>query len=403
MTMNGREVPLHTSPPQRGLSSYFYDKKIRAVSVQVVLIIAIVLAISYLAVNVSRNLNAIGMVTGIDFLKSSAGFDIFWTLIPYQPSDSYGRVYVIGILNTLLVSILAIIGSTLIGTFIGIMRLSRNWLISTVAAAYVEIVRNTPALLQIVFWFGVFVLLPKPKQSIDALGLGLLQLNNRGLYMPRPMPSDAFWLVAAGLALAIVIAVGLGRRAKRMHRASGVYRPVLPVQLLIVIGLPLAIFYATGQPLAWQMPTLKGFNFIGGWNLPPAFLAALCGLSIYQAASIAELVRAGIQSVPRGQSEAATALGIKPRRSMRLVVLPQALRAMVPSFISIWLNTVKDSSLAVAVGFPELVSLFMVNSIEQSGHAIEIVTMVMAFYASVSVIVATLLNFYNHRLLARGR
>lgn len=403
MSINGRDAILRSSRSPRGVSSYFYDKKVRAVSVQAALVIAILLAIAYFASNVAHNLNAIGMVTGFEFLKSAAGFDIFWTLIPYQPSDSYGRVYVIGILNTLLVSGLAIIGATTIGTCVGIMRLSKNWLISTIATAYIEVIRNTPALLQIVFWFtGVFVLMPKPKQSVDLLGLGLFQLNNRGFYLPRPMPSEMFWWTVLAFVLGLGLAIALGRHARQRHRATGVHRTVLPYQLLLAIGLPLVVFYASGQPLDWQIPALKGFNFTGGWNLPPAFLAVLFGLSFYQAASVAELVRAGIQSVPKGQGEAATALGVKPGLAMRLVVLPQALRAMIPSLISIWLNTIKESSLAVAVGFPELVTLFMVTSIEQGGHAIEIVAMVMAFYTSVSLVIAAILNLYNRRLLAKG-
>lgn len=372
--------------------------------VQAALAACILLAVAYLASNVSRNLNAIGMVTGFDFLWSSAGFDISWTLIPYSASDSLARVYVVGILNTMLVSVIAIAGATAMGTFIGIMRLSRNWLVSTVARTYVEVIRNTPALLQIVFWFGgIFVLLPKPKQSLDLFGLGLFPINNRGFYMPRPVVSEPFWVCVLGFVLAAAAAIALGRFSRRRQRATGRRPFVLPWQVLLVVGVPVVLFYLVGKPLEWQVPQLKGFNFVGGWNLPPAFLAVLCGLSFYQAASVAELVRAGIQAVPRGQGEAATALGFKSSRVMRLIVLPQALRTIIPSLISIWLNIIKESSLAVAIGFPELITLFMVTSIEQGGHAIEKVAMVMAFYTSISLAVAGILNAYNRHLLARGR
>ncbi|PLP58170.1 amino acid ABC transporter permease [Mesorhizobium loti] len=391
-------------PPQRDTVRYFYDKKVRSIVVQLALATCILLAIYYLGTNVSRNLNAIGMVTGFDFLWSAAGFDISWTLIPYSASDSLARVYLVGILNTLLVSALSIVGATVMGTLIGIMRLSRNWLVSTVARAYVEIIRNTPALLQIVFWFGgIFVLLPKPKQSLDLFGLGLFPINNRGFYMPRPIASDLFWVCVCGFFLAVLAAIAMGRFAKHRQLVTGKRPVILPYQLLVIVGLPVALFYLTGKPLDWQVPELKGFNMAGGWSLPPAFLAVLCGLSFYQAASVAELVRAGIQAVPRGQAEAATALGFKPNRVMRLVVLPQALRTIIPSLISIWLNVIKESSLAVAIGFPELITVFMVTSIEQGGHAIEKVAMVMAFYTSVSLIVAGILNAYNRRLLAGGR
>lgn len=358
----------------------------------------------YLYSNTSTNLEARGMASGFDFLGTSAGFDIAWSIIPYSPTDTFGRVYLVGVTNTLTVSLLAIVLTTILGFIIGILRLSHNWLISTMAAWYVEIIRNTPLLLQIIFWYtSVFSLLPRPKQSIDLGGMGIFELNNRGLYFPEPQPGDLFWLTMLAILVAIAAVYFLAIWAKRRQLATGERFPVFWTSLVILFGLPIVVFLATGSPLAWSIPELKGFNFQGGTSLPPAFLALFLALVIYHASYIAENVRAGILSVSHGQTEAAGSLGLKPSWTLRLIIIPQAMRAVMPPLISTWMTVVKNSSLAVAIGFPDLVSVFMQTSINIGGHAIEIVFMVMLFYSVVSLTISAALNYYNERVQIKER
>ena len=369
------------------------DQRNRAVFYQILVFGLVAWGAWYLFANTTANLEARGMAAGFNFLETTSGFSIAWSIIPFDPTRSYGYVYLVGILNTLLVSVIAIIFTTMLGFLIGILRLSRNWLVKTLAAWYVEIVRNTPLLLQILFWFlGVFGLLPRPQQSI---GFGMLELNNRGFYFPQPLPQSGFWITG----LAIVVAVGasywLTMWAKKRFLLSGERFPVLWTVLSMLVGFPALVFVATGMPLIWEHPTLQGFNFVGGGNVPPAFCALLIALVVYHASHIAESVRAGILAVGRGQTEAAYSLGIKSSWTMRLIVIPQAMRASVPLLISIWGAVVKNSSLAIAIGYPDLVSVYMQTSLNQSGHAIEIVAMVMLFYSSVSLIISGALNYYN--------
>ena len=332
--------------------------------------------------NTTANLEARGMAAGFDFLASTSGFSIAWSIIPFDPTRSYGYVYLVGILNTLLVSLIAIVFTTVLGFLIGILRLSQNWLVKTMAAWYVEIFRNTPLLLQILFWYlGVFSLLPRPKQSIE---MGVLQLNNRGFYFPEPLPGPSFWLTGVAVVVAVVLSFWLAMWAKKRFLLSGQRFPVLWSVLGLLVGLPMMVFLATGSPLEWEYPTLKGFNFQGGGKVPPAFCALMIALVAYHASHIAESVRAGILSIGKGQTEAAYSLGIKPSWTMRLIIIPQAMRAIVPLLISIWGAVVKNSSLAIAIGYPDLVAVFMQTSLNQSGHAIEIVAMVMIFYRGIT-------------------
>ena len=358
----------------------------------------------YLFSNTTANLEARGMASGFDFLSSTAGFDIAWSILPYSPTDTYGHVYLVGIANTLLVSVLAIALTTVLGFLVGILRLSHNWLVSTLAGWYVEIIRNTPLLLQILFWYlAVFSVLPKPKNSIDLGALGIFQLNNRGLYVPQPEPGGLFWLTIVAVLIAIAAVFFLAIRAKRRQLATGARFPVLWASLGILFGLPILVFLVTGSPLGWSIPELNGFNFTGGTSLPPSFLALFLALVIYHASYIGENVRAGIQSVSHGQTEAASSLGLKPGWTLRLVVIPQAMRAIMPPLISIWMNVVKNSSLAIAIGYPDLVAVYMQTSLNQSGHAIEIVAMVMLFYSSVSLTISAALNYYNARVQLKER
>lgn len=375
-------------------AKFFNDERARSVFYQIIVFGLIAWTLWYLFSNTATNLEARGMTSGFDFLESTSGFSIAWSIIPFDATRSYGYVYLVGILNTLLVSLISIVLTTVLGFMIGILRLSRNWLVSTLAAWYVEIVRNTPLLLQILFWYlGVFSLLPRPKQSVDVLGV--FQLNNRGLYFPEPQPGELFWLTGLAVLLALALSYALIVWAKKRFVASGKRFPAVWTSLAVLVGLPLLAFLVTGSPLEWEFAELKGFNFRGGSKIPPAFCALLIALVVYHAAHIAESVRAGILSVSKGQSEAASSLGLKPGRTMRLVIIPQAMRAIVPQLISVMGAVVKNSSLAIAIGYPDLVSVYMQTSLNQSGHAIEIVAMVMIFYSSMSLIISGVLNYYN--------
>ncbi|MEQ8818067.1 MAG: amino acid ABC transporter permease [Thalassobaculum sp.] len=386
----------------RSIVEWLNDERVRSVLYQAIVAIVVVVVARYLFINTSENLQARGMSSGFDFLAGSAGFSIAWTVLPYQAGDTYFHVYLVGIVNTLVVSLVAILFTTLLGFFVGIMRLSKNWLISKMASWYVEILRNTPLLLQILFWFlAVFSLLPSPRQSYGVLDMFFL--NNRGFYMPAPVPGDGFDLTMITIVIAIVATYATAVWAKKRQMATGQRFPTFGVGLGIFFGLPALVFLATGAPLTFDFAALKGFNFVGGVSVPPAFCAILLALVIYHSAYMAEAVRAGILSVAHGQTEAAYSLGLRPGMTLRLVIIPQAMRAVVPPMISNWMNVVKNSSLAIAIGYPDLVAVFMQTSLNQSGHAIEIVAMVMLFYMSVSLSISMALNYYNKLVQLKER
>jgi general L-amino acid transport system permease protein len=379
-----------------------YDERVRGIFFQLLTFGVVGWLAWYLFSNTAHNLEARGMSSGFGFIFATAGFNTDFKLIDYAVGGTYGRVFVVGMLNTLFVSLIAIVGTTFLGFFVGIMRLSSNWLIARLALTYVEILRNTPLLLQIVFWYlGVFSLLPRVKQSADLFGVGVL--NNRGLYLPAPITGDLFWATIVAVVVAIAAVLVLRRWSRKRQELTGQQFPVLWVSLATLVGLPVIIYLVTGAPLDWEIPELRGFNYQGGLRLPPAFLALLVALTIYHSAHMAEAVRAGIQSVHKGQTEAAHALGLTPGRTMQLVVIPQAMRAVVPPMISLWMNVVKNSSLAVAIGYSDVVALFMQTALNQSGYAVEIVAMTMAFYMTVSLTISGLLNVYNKRVQLRER
>ncbi|MGR3291282.1 MAG: amino acid ABC transporter permease [Paracoccaceae bacterium] len=381
--------------------NFFQDQRVRSAFYQLLTAGIVGWLAWYLISNTAYNLEVRGMNTGFGFWNVSAGFDTDFKLIEYQPGvGTFGTIFWIGALNTLLVSFFAIIGSTILGFSIGVLRLSNNWLVSKVALAYVEIFRNVPLLIQIVFWFiGVFSLLPVVRKTIDlSFGTGRVLLNNRGLYFASPIPGDLFWMTLVTLAAAVVGVILYRRRAKTLQDATGEQTRTLLPSLAAIIILPLIVFFITGMPLEWDIPELKGFNFVGGKSVPPAFLALLVSLSIYHAAAIAESVRAGILSVNRGQSDAAMSIGLAPGRVMSLVIIPQAMPAIVPPMISNWLNTVKNSSLAIAIGYSDIVSLFMQTALNQAGYAVEMVGLTMAFYMTISLIISFFLNIYNKRV-----
>ena len=379
--------------------NFIYNEKFRAIFFQALTFGLVALGIYYLFTNTNETMTARDMKTGFDFLWITAGFDTDFHLIDYEAGDTYGRVYLVAILNSLLVAALAIVGTTLIGFFVGVLRLSSNWLVAKVAAAYVEILRNTPLLLQIIYWYLLLLaVLPRPKQSFDFLYLDVFFLNNRGLYGPTPFFESGATLFVLAIVIAIIAVVLLFRHARRLQDSTGRIIPKYSWGLAILVFVPLAAYFLAGQPIEWEVPELKGFNFRGGWRVPPAFITLLVALAVYHSAYMAESVRAGILSVNKGQIEAALSIGLKRGLALRLVIIPQAMRAIVPTMISHWMNVVKNSSLAVAIGYSEITALFMQTSLNQSGYAIEIVALTMLFYGSVSLTISAVLNVYNKRV-----
>ncbi len=396
------DTSLVKSQPKSSVS-FFYDERVRNFFYQTLTAGTFAWLVWYLFTNTSHNLEVRGMNSGFGFLFQTAGFDTDFKLIEYTVgTGTYGRIFFVGVLNTLFVSVFAIVASTVIGFFMGVMRLSTNWLISRLALTYVEILRNVPLLIQIIFWYlGVFALLPKVKQSADFLGIAFL--NNRGLYVPSAVPGEMFWMTMTAFVIAVVAAFMIRRWARRRQEQTGQQFPSFWAGLGVIVVLPGVVYLATGMPLSWDIAALEGFNYQGGFALPPAFLALLVSLTIYHSAHMAEAVRAGILSVSKGQTEAANALGLRPGRVMALVIIPQAMLAIVPPMISTWMNVVKNSSLAVAIGYSDVVALFMQTSLNQSGYAIEIVAITMLFYMTISLTISFFMNIYNKRVQLRER
>jgi general L-amino acid transport system permease protein len=380
----------------------YNNPRIRAVVYQLVLL-AIVLWFGYeFALNAKANLQAQKITSGFGFLDQTAGFGINQSLIPYTASDSYGRVFLVGLLNTLLVSGIGIVLATILGFLVGLARLSPNWLVARLAGGYVELIRNLPLLFQILFWYlAVLGTLPGPRQSISLFGE--VFLNNRGIVVPAPVAGEGTGWVVAAFVCAAMIAYGLRVWAKRRQVRTGRQLPALWVGLVLIVALPLAVLVATGFPIGFETPTLRGFNFVGGVRLIPEFVALLVALTTYTAAFIAEIVRAGVLAIPRGQTEAAQALGLRRSLTLRLIVVPQALRVIVPPLTNQYLNLTKNSSLAVAVGYPDLFAVFAGTSLSQTGQAIEIIAITMAVYLAISLVTSALMNWYNAHIRVAER
>jgi general L-amino acid transport system permease protein len=386
------------SPQDAPKVPFFRDPKLRAVAYQVALC-AVLGVLAYAAArNAADNLARANITSGFGFWNTIAGFDISQTLIEYSAqSSTYGRAFWVGLTNTLLVAGLGIIFATVLGTIIGIARLSRNFLVQRLASGYVELIRNVPLLLQLLFWYNAVLKALPDFANGFALPGGVL-LNNRGLYMPRPLAFDG-WRVAGVLVAAILIGYAFNRFAGRsggVWRSSSMLR--FAVTLLIVIGLPVAAFIAMGAPLAFEYPKAGRFNVSGGVEILPEFVALLFGLVIYTAAFIAEVVRAGLMSVSHGQTEAAQALGLRRTQTLRLIVIPQAMRVIIPPLTNQYLNLIKNSSLAVAIGYPDLVQIFTGTVLNITGQAIEVVVITMAVYLSFSLITSLAMNAYNARV-----
>jgi len=387
--------------PPRG-PAFWRNPRVRAVAFQVVALVLVLWFFWTIFDNTMTNMESRGITTGFGFLDNTAGFGILFSLIPYDETNTYGRTFVVGLLNTLLVSGLGILFATIIGFILGVARLSPNWLIAKMALVYIEITRNIPLLLQIFFWyFAVLRTVPGPRQSLE-FPLGSF-LNNRGLYAPAPQVEPSFWAVIITFGLAIVGSVLLLRWAKKRQDATGQRFPAWPVSLGMIIGLPLVVFWIIGAPLTWDVPELKGFNFKGGMRLIPEFIALWLALTLYTAAFIGEIVRSGIQAVSHGQTEASQALGLKRGQLLRLIVIPQAMRIIIPPLTSQYLNLTKNSSLATAIGYPDLVSVFMGTSLNQTGQAVEIVAMTMAVYVTISLSISLLMNLYNRAVALKER
>ena len=372
-----------------------------AAAYQLLVLCGFVWLVYFLATNTAENLALRGMMTGFGFLSVEAGFDIDFKLIDYRPGvDTYGRILIIAVLNTLFISFFVIVASTVMSFFVGIARLSPNWLVSRLALAYVECIRNTPVLMHLVFWhvFGLYNL-PQVGQSIDLLGLDIAFLNNRGLYLPRAIAGELFWASLAALGVAMTAIFTLRRWAHRRQEQTGQPFPVFWSSLGLLIGIPLAVHLATGAPLDWEVPSLERYNFQGGVFLPVSFATMLVALSIYHSAHKAETIRAGIQSVDKGQIEAGLSIGLHRGQTIWLVLIPQAMRAIVPPMLTSWLSVTRNASLGIVVAYPELVGMFMQTSLNQIGHAVEIVAIVMGFYMLLSLLLSLTLNAYNKRVL----
>ena len=368
--------------------------KVRAVCYQLVLLAAVLWLGFEFALNAKANLDARKISGGFGFLDNTAGFGINQSLIPYNESDTYRRVFFVGLLNTLLVAAIGVVLATILGFFVGIARLSRNWLVARLAGGYVELIRNLPLLFQLLFWYlAVLGTLPAPRQSISLFGE--IFLNNRGIIVPAPVAGEGAGAVIAVFALSVIAAIALRLWAKRRQIRTGRQFPLFWAGLALVLGPPLVALVAMGFPIGFERPELRGFNFVGGVRLLPEFVALLLALTTYTAAFIAEVVRAGVLAVPRGQTEAAFALGLRRGLTLRLIVVPQALRVIVPPLTNQYLNLTKNSSLAVAVGYPDLFAVFAGTTLHQTGQAIEIIAITMAVYLAISLFTSALMNWYN--------
>lgn len=386
----------HRRPIVKGDIS-FSNPAVRAWLFQIIAVVAVVGIAIYLIHNTVTNLSNRGITSGFAFLDRAAGFGIVQHLVDYEQGDTYGRVFVVGLLNTLLVSVLCIVFASFIGFFLGLARLSDNWLLRKLSTFYIETFRNIPPLLQIFFWyFAVLRNLPGPRQAVNAFDL--LFLSNRGLYIPSPQIGEGVLAFIGAILLALIISAGLYRYNKMHQIKTGQLHRTWPYGLGLLILLPLLAHEFFGAALHWDVPALRGFNFRGGMVLIPELAALTLALSVYTSAFIAEIIRAGIQSVPYGQHEAARSLGIPNPVTLRQVIIPQAMRVIIPPLTSQYLNIVKNSSLAAAIGYPDMVSLFAGTVLNQTGQAIETIAITMSVYLIISLTISLLMNIYNRRI-----
>lgn len=376
----------------------FNDPKVRGWVYQIVLLVVIVYLVVVGVQNMFANLAAQNIASGFGFIERNAGFAISQSLLEYnQAESSYGKVYMVGLLNTISIAFIGIILATVFGFLIGVARLSQNFVVRTVSTVYVEVFRNIPLLLHIFIWyFGVLRLLPQPRDSAELGLLGLL--NNRGWFAPKPIPEELFFLTGIAFVIGIIATAVISRWASARQAETGQQFPTFYWGLGLIIGMPAVIFLVTGLPLAFDFPVAGNFRPSGGMTIIPEFIALLLALSTYTAAFIAEIVRAGILAVNKGQTEASHALGLRPGPTLRLVIIPQAMRVIIPPLTSQYLNLTKNSSLAVAIAYPDLVSVFAGTALNQTGQAVEILGMTMLTYLGLSLLTSAFMNWYNAKM-----
>jgi general L-amino acid transport system permease protein len=394
------EIAVSQGSPPKG--SILYDPRVRGTFYQILLVVVVSYLFYMAATNAIENLQRAKIASGFGFLNNTAGFDISIAMVQFSAAGStYGDAFLVGLLNTLMVSAIGVVFATVLGFIMGVARLSKNWIVAKVAMVYVELVRNVPLLLQLLFWYNaVLGPLPQPRNSLD-MGAGVY-LNSRGLFMPRPLWGADMWALGVACLVGVVGALVFRRWAKRQQIETGRQYPVGLVALALVIGLPVLVWIVLAifgtNPITFDSPRKGTFNLQGGMNILPEFVALLVGLVIYTGAFTAEVVRAGILAVSKGQTEAASSLGLKPGQTLRLIVVPQAMRVIVPPLTSQFLNLTKNSSLAVAIGYPDLVQVFMGTVLNQTGQAIEVVVITMAVYLTISLVTSFLMNIYNRRV-----
>ena len=377
--------------------NFFSDERFRSIFFQTLVVGLFALGIFFIVQTTAYNLEKRNIATGWRFLSDPAGFDIsFSPFLEFKSTDTHLKVYFVGVLNTLLVSITGCIAATILGFLVGIIRLSSNWLLSRISYIYVEFTRNVPLLLQIILWYSILIQLPRVKQSLQILDV--FYISNRGLYSPRPIFESGFTYIFIAIMLALISSFFIRRWAKKRQDLTGDQYPVFYTSFGLIFIIPLILFFILGSPMSFEYPEMKGFNFKGGLVIRPEFIAMFLALSIYTAAFISETVRAGILSVTKGQREASAALGLKQSWIMRLIIIPQALRVIVPPLTSQYLNLTKNSSLGIAVGYADLVHGFGGISLNQTGQAIECMVIVMATYLTISLTISFFMNIYNRSI-----
>jgi general L-amino acid transport system permease protein len=385
------------APPAR--AAFWNDPRYRALFFQALVLGGVILFGVYIVNNTLDNMASRGIASGFGFLGKTAGFDIQLTLIEYGEESSYGEAFVVSLLNTLMVSAIGIFFATIICFIVGVARLSSNWVVAKMATVYIEVLRNIPLLLQIFFWyFAVLRSLPAPRNSVNMFSLDSFFLSNRGLVTPKPLFEPGFSLIPIALIVAVVGIVFMARWAKKRRDETGQPFHTVYASLGLIFGLPLLAALVTGMPLSWSIPELKGFNFRGGVTLIPELVALALALSLYTASFIAEIVRAGIMAVSHGQTEAARSLGLRKGPTLRLVIIPQALRVIIPPLTSQYLNLTKNSSLAAAIAYPDIVLVFAGTALMQTGQAVEIIAITMAVYLTISLVISMIMNWYNKKM-----
>ena len=390
-------APAEVETKKKGfLRALWASSKGRGIIYQVLLFTGLVFLILLLVSNVFHNMEQRGLKAGFGFLDRTAGFGIVQSLISYDETSSYGRAFVVGLLNTVLIASIGVVLATFLGFMIGIMRLSPNWLVSKLATLYIETFRNIPLLLQILFWYvAVLKPLPSPLDIFEKGETFSLSFNNRGLIFATPVPQASFSLVLWSLFFAVVVAIGWVLYTRWRQKVKGVQLPVAWPCFSLILGLPLAVYFLLGSPLDFALPVMRRFTYEGGTTVVIEFFALLWALVIYTAAFIAEIVRAGIQGIPYGQSEAAYSLGLKRSQTLKLVTIPQAMRIIIPPLTSQYLNLTKNSSLAAAIAYPDLVSVFAGTALNQTGRAIEIMFLTLSVYLSLSLFTSLVMNIYQ--------